>query len=198
MKIGILSICFLAVVPSPSATWAAGEEFAPQPFKIDRYQHIWEQSPFVVETPAVQQSAGLEQRFALTGVASLNSAPVIFVLDRQSLSRIIVSHEKNVQNIELVSVESNPDPRKASATIKVGTEQGVIHYDPGALQTVGQTADPTAKAGPSGPAPNQAQQSPAQPTAVATANPQAQTASPTPAPPVTTKIIRRQSINLHH
>jgi hypothetical protein len=173
-----------------------GEEFAPKPFGIERYEHIWQQSPFVVETPVVQQSAGLEQRFALTGVASLNAAPVIFVLDRQSLSRIIVTQGKNAQNIELVSVETNPDPRKASAIIKVGAEQGVIRYDPGALQTTGQTPDASGK----GNAPNTAQAptSPVQPTPTTAQNLVAQTSSPPPTPPASTKIIRRRPIDLHH
>lgn len=165
--------------------------YAPKAFEIGRYEHIWQQFPFVVETPVVPQSAGLEQRFVLTGVATLNSAPVVFVLDRRSLSRVIVTQTKNAQNIQLIAVQPNVDPQKASATIQVGTEQAVIHYDLAALQGADQAS---AKDNPV--APGSAQAGAASvPSTEPIKSVTTQTAA---APPIPITIIRRSQINLKH
>ncbi|MEI6337372.1 MAG: hypothetical protein WCQ57_02165 [Verrucomicrobiota bacterium] len=114
----------------------AGEAFNPAVHPAQRYQHIWEKSPFVTAAPVVQESGGLAQRFALTGVASVQNQPVIFVLDRQSLSRLVVTGVRNQQGLELVSVENQTDPEQSRATIRLGMEQTVIRYDVAALQGV--------------------------------------------------------------
>jgi len=134
-------------------SWAGdpAAAFNPATHPVERYQHIWEKSPFVTEAPVVRESGGLAQRFLLTGVASLQNQPVIFVLDRQSLSRLVVTGVRNQQGLELVSVESQTDPKQSCATIRLGTEQAVIRYDPAALQGVNQLPE-TQKTTGAGPA----------------------------------------------
>ena len=185
---------FLYLMLMATVVWTGGllsalgeETFNPQPLELQRYEHIWKQSPFVVETPVVQKSDGLEQRFVLTGMASMNSVPVIFLLDRQSLSRIMVvsGGKDNPQDIQLVSLQTNPDPRLASATIRKGSEQGTVRYDPAALQVA--AASPPAKPG----TPAEPASSPPVPAASPVAG-----STPAPAAPVPVKFIRRPPINL--
>lgn len=131
-----LLICSLFFGMVISLRAQSGEGFTPQAFGIKRYEHIWVQSPFVVETPVVQASSGLEQRFVLTGVASLNSTPVVFLFDRETQNRIMITPDsgKNPQGIKLLTVEPNADPRLARATIRRGAEQGTIRYSDDALK----------------------------------------------------------------
>lgn len=174
------------------------DDFSPKPLQIDRYEHIWQQSPFVVETPIAQQSAGLEQQYFLTGIASLNSAPVVFLFDRKSLSRVMVTPDNPAQGIQIVSVDSNPDPQKASVTIKVDQEQAIIHYDASALSPASASTDP--KKPPTGTSPTQTPPVAASlPIVVSTTEqspPQGkaqESTAPTPPPSGTT--IRRAGIN---
>lgn len=167
----------LALTALLPAGWA-GESFAPKPFAAERYRHLWEKSPFVTESAALPSSGSLSQRFVLTGVASLGDKPVIFVLDRASLTRMLVSTEKNALGLELVSVASHHDPRQASATIRLGADQAVIQYDPAALQNVNPPPEPSKTAQASAPATS------AQPT-------------PPNRPPVPVKrVIRKDTVNL--
>ncbi len=154
--------------------------FKPAAHPVERYQHIWEKSPFVTEAPVIQESGGLAQRFALTGVASLQNQPMVFVLDRQSLSRLVVTSVRNQQGLELVSVEGQGDPKQSTAIIRLGTEQAVIRYDLAALQSVNPS--------PENPSPAAA------PQPVEAAVPQTRT---TNSPPRALRVIRRSKpINL--
>ncbi|MGC1479877.1 MAG: hypothetical protein WA771_05210 [Chthoniobacterales bacterium] len=121
--------------PDPAVAVAAeGEVFAPPVYPIERYEHIWEKSPFVVETQVIEQSEGLGKRFSLTGLGSVGEKPVAFLLDRGSLERFSVALDEDPKNgVELVSIQLDSDPRESTATIRVGAEQAEIQYDPAAL-----------------------------------------------------------------
>jgi len=141
----LLAAAMLATATaSPGGEAETGELFSPSVHQADRYQHIWKKSPFVTETPVVQQSGGLAERFALTGIAMLQNQPVIFVLDRQSLSRSVITKEPNPSGLALVSVQTNTDPKQSQATIRLGSEQALIHYDLAALQNVNQNPEAAA------------------------------------------------------
>jgi hypothetical protein len=115
---------------------AVGQEeiYSPETFGIERYEHIWEQSPFIVETQVVTQSDGLGAQYSLTGLASLAGTPIAFIYDRNTLGRFSVAQgTMSEAGMELVSIEIDPDPRQSKATIRVGSEQASIGYDPAAL-----------------------------------------------------------------
>jgi len=145
--------------------------FQPETYPLERYQPIWERSPFVVETKIVDESAGLAQRFALTGVAMMAGAPVAFLLDRSSLARIMVTPGRDSQGIELLSVDQQSDVRNSSAVIKLGAEQASLRFDADSLNiAAGAASQPTGAPPPAGQIPvipqaNQANANPAQPPA---------------------------------
>jgi len=164
-------ICTLVLFGKSTATAQEEPPFQPATHALERYQRIWERSPFVVETKIVEESAGLAQRFALTGMAMIDGAPVAFLLDRNSLARIIVAPGRESQGIELVSVDQQSDARNSSAVIKLGAEQASLRFDAESLHgTAGAAAvpagaapDPSAGMNPAMAAGNQPTVSPAQP-----------------------------------
>lgn len=167
------------------AALAAGDQetFAPPVLKLEQYRHIWEKSPFVAEAAVVKEpGGGLAQRFVLTGLATLRNEPVVFVLDRQSLARLVVSRESKPGGLEVISVENNNDPKQASATLRLGNEQGVIRYDLAALQSINQS--------PENAEPNKPSATVAAPSPDASAPTSATPASATP-PPRPNKVIKR-------
>jgi len=140
------SLQWLLFLGLACGTCGAAEPFAPDCYPLDRYEHIWSKSPFVVEAPVVQQSDGLEKRFALTGIASAGGNPLIFVFDRQSLSRIVVqAGEPNSAQLELVSVSPDMDLHKSSAVVRLGAQQATISYDAAMLANINQDNSADAK-----------------------------------------------------
>lgn len=112
--------------------------FQPQQAPLERYEMIWKRSPFVVETKVVEESAGLAQRFALTGVAVIDGAPVAFLLDRSSLSRMILAPGRPAGEIELVSVDQQSNARNSSAVIRLGAEQASLRFDSESLNVTAE------------------------------------------------------------
>lgn len=124
---------------APAENEAAGpsnepvpEAIAPEPFPISRYATLWENSPFQIESIAPpQQSEGLAQRFALGGILRENGEPVIWVRERASQQSFKL--ERNVTNImglSLVEVQEDmTNQLAATATIRMGNEQGAIKFD---------------------------------------------------------------------
>lgn len=143
----IMALGFLSCLHVNAQEAAPKPAFAPENRDVDRYRHIWEKSPFVTETKVVQQTGALSERFILTGVASLQDEPVIFVLDRKSLVRLMVTKEPNADGLSLISVQRVEDPKQAMATIQLASEQGVIKYDTVAMTAVNQGGNAEAKPG---------------------------------------------------
>lgn len=174
-----------------SAQEAPANTYAPEQYETERYRHLWEKSPFVTEKPVVtEKSGGLAQRFVLTGVASMQDQPIIFVLDRQSLARVTVTNEPNQMGLSLVSVQPNNDPKQSLATIRLGAEEGIIRYDLAALESVNKTSEsgeprPPVVSSPSAPPPAEARPANAQ--------------TNTNMPPLPARTIRRpRAINLNN
>ena len=60
-------------------------------FPLSRYEPLWQRSPFQLESVAPPvESAGLAQRFALTGIAEINGEPIAFVMERATQNRLMV------------------------------------------------------------------------------------------------------------
>lgn len=148
-----------------SADAGAGT-FAPKTYGVDHYEHIWKRSPFIVETVAVVQSAGLATKYGLVGIASLNNLPVVFLWDKTESdpikSRFMVSKAKAdiIRNIELISTSMDKDPRKSSAVIKQGAEQASLPFDPSGIPPSGPSGGQGPMAGAPGAGPGYVTPSP--------------------------------------
>lgn len=194
----IASRLFLLVSGCVGAVLAQDEPtFSPPQFGIERYEHIWEQSPFVVETQVIAQSEGLEARYSLTGLGSVGDTPVAFLLDKNSLVRFSVAKDdaEPTNGVELVSIELDRDPHQSTATIRVGSEQAAIAYDPAALAV---SAQPNAAASAPMPAPVPTSSVPA-PTTPQTNFPMPSNLNPPASPPTqpgAAKIIKRRQIQM--
>ncbi len=120
------------------------EVYAPETYDISRYEHIWEQSPFIVETQVVTQSEGLNARYKLTGLGSVAGTPIAFIYDGTTLGRFSVAEgETSESGVELLAINLERDLRDSKATIRVGSEQADISYDPASLlQTASTGVEP--------------------------------------------------------
>ncbi len=115
----------------PPAEPEAGDEgVVPPAFPLSRYQPLWERSPFQLESVAPPvESAGLAQRFALTGIAEINREPIAFVMERATQKRIMVKKDEGENGVSLVQVDVQKNYNDSTVTLRQGAEVGVVRFD---------------------------------------------------------------------
>ncbi|MBN8709784.1 MAG: hypothetical protein J0I10_10410 [Verrucomicrobia bacterium] len=139
MRLSLSAIALVALLGVARAQEPV--DFVPDTHELTYYRAIWEKSPFVARTAdAAQQGPALAQRFALTGLATLGDRQLVFLLDRNTLTRVVVGNGKDQSGVQIVSIQ-NPDRLKESAvTIRLGNEEATLKYDPGVAQVANQPA----------------------------------------------------------
>jgi len=106
-------------------------------FPLTRYEPLWERSPFQLESVAPPvESAGLAQRFALTGLAEINGEPIAFIMDRATQNRLMVKKDSSEGGVSLVQVDVQKKYIDSTATLRQGAEVGVVRFDAGAAGAV--------------------------------------------------------------
>jgi hypothetical protein len=99
-------------------------------FPVSRYEQLWERSPFQLESVAPPvESAGLAQRFALTGIAEINGEPIAFVMERATQRRLMVRKDSTDGDVSLVQVDVQQKYNDSTATLRQGAEVGVVRFD---------------------------------------------------------------------
>lgn len=118
-----------AEVP-PAAEPGAGDDVVLAAFPLSRYEQLWERSPFQLESVAPPvESAGLAQRFALTGIAEINGEPIAFVMERATQRRLMLRKDSTEGDISLVQVDVQQKYNDSTATLRQGAEVGVVRFD---------------------------------------------------------------------
>ncbi len=159
-----------AEVPLPEAdapTEAADDasNIVPPAFPISRYEQLWERSPFQLESVAPPvESAGLAQRFALTGIAEINGEPIAFVMERATQRRLMVRKDSTDGDVSLVQVDVQQKYNDSTATLRQGAEVGVVRFDAAGAGAVAMPAPamPQQRAMPGIPQPGMPQVPPTQ------------------------------------
>lgn len=109
-----------------------GTEIVPAAFPVERYSVLWENSPFQTESVAPPvESPGLSQRFVLSGILRENGEYLVWVRERATQqSYMVKKNEPNSIGLSLAEVSESPEKQsEASATVRLGSEIGVIKFD---------------------------------------------------------------------
>ena len=150
----ILAISAGVVNASPSAPAippASEPADAPweQPRDIAAFQSLLARSPFSL--PTAEESSPLAERFSLTGAVDINGETMVFVIDRTTQARQMLSKKPN-QRMSLVEYLPNLDPRKMKAIVQVDGQIATIAFNdtvapqpasPGPSPSPGQTPLPS-------------------------------------------------------
>jgi len=123
-----------AFVPDPTTVPSEhaeqNEEIVPPPFPLSRYAPLWEHSPFQLESIAPpSESAGLAQKYALTGIAQVNGEPIVFLLDRATQVRHMLDKKTNSDGLSLVQVNMEKKSDDSTAVVRQAGELGVVKFD---------------------------------------------------------------------
>lgn len=128
------------------AVFAQNETPWTEPRELSRFQFLLDRSPFSL--PTAEESSPLADRYTLTGAVAFDGNPVVFVLDKTTQERQMVTKTPNKQNIALVEYLPDPDPRHMRATIRVNGQVATISYVEQAVAQVQQPGMPQAMAVP--------------------------------------------------
>ena len=127
LRSALVFSCFLgSVMAQNDEPWAQPRDFA-------RFQFLLDRSPFSL--PTAEESSPVAERYTLTGAVSINGDPLVFVLDKTTQERHMLSKTPNKLDMALVDYMPDPDPRRMHATIKVSGQLATISYsEPAAVQ----------------------------------------------------------------
>jgi hypothetical protein len=106
----ILLVCMVVGATVRASDQASLRDFAPFEFLLAR-------SPFSL--PTVEESSPVAERYALTGAAEWEGEKRVFVFDKTSQQRHIVSEKSGTANMVLLEYLSDPDPRKMRARVQI-------------------------------------------------------------------------------
>lgn len=119
---------------APVAEEPAAVDIVPPPFPLSRYEDLWKKSPFQLESVAPPvESAGLAQRYALTGIAEISGEPIAFLMERATQRRMMVRKD-GAGSGDLALVQIDVSPKKyddSTVTVRQGAEVGVVKFDAG-------------------------------------------------------------------
>lgn len=115
----LLICCPLAgATNSPIPKWE-------EPREISMFSKLLSHSPFSL--PTAEESSPLAERYALTGIITLNGEDQVFVFDRTDQSRELLTAKPNAKNMSLLTlVREGKNPVKAS--IRIGGDVGTIGF----------------------------------------------------------------------
>ncbi|MFZ4774561.1 MAG: hypothetical protein ACOYM3_04315 [Terrimicrobiaceae bacterium] len=150
-RVFIFAMVLGSVMAQSEAPWTQPRDFA-------RFQFLLDRSPFSV--PTAEESSPLAERYTLTGAVAVNGESLIFVLDKTTQERHMLSKAPNKLNMGLVEYLPDPDPRRMRATIRVNGQVATISY-----------AEPVAASGQPPGAPQNSGMAPQNPNPSAVVNP---------------------------
>ena len=124
---------------------AQSDNEIPSGFKPDRYQKVWEHNPFTLVAPAVAQAQpSLFDKLVLLSWLDDGGQDVVFVQNTETNAVQKVTKESGADNLKLLEVHVDPDPRKVEVVLSHGAERGIVKFrteNPAALaQAPGSSA----------------------------------------------------------
>jgi hypothetical protein len=134
--------------PVAPAEEAGADDLVPPPFPLSRYEDLWKKSPFQLESTApLVESAGLAQRYALTGIAEISGEPIAFVMERATQQRMMVrKNGGGSSDLSLVQVDVvDKKYDESTVTLRQGAEVGVVKFDAGPAMPAPTMASPMAQ-----------------------------------------------------
>jgi hypothetical protein len=120
---------FTAVILFWAILCCAYSQEIPAGFNVKRYASIWERNPFTLVKPAAPKVlASAFAKLNLTSWLIVGGKEVICVENSETRGVQTIALEPNQNNIRLISLRLNPNPRLVEAVISDGNELGTVKY----------------------------------------------------------------------
>lgn len=126
-----LRVFLFLVLVSPLGTAAdvSGSEPWLQPRSMENFKSLLERSPFSL--PTAEESTPVADRFFLTGVATINEQPVVFVFDKNTQNRLMLGKFEGPENQakdRLIELFQDPDPKNMRASVQIEGQRAEIRF----------------------------------------------------------------------
>jgi hypothetical protein len=101
----------------------------PTGFALDRYQKVWERNPFTLPTHATAQAQPtLFDKLILVSWLKEGENDVVFVQNTETNEVQKITREPNSNNLKLLELRPNQNPKLAEAVLSNGTDQGPVKF----------------------------------------------------------------------
>src|ERR1700730_7513018 len=119
----------LTSMPLVAPLLGRSEDDVPAGFKPDRYQKVWQRNPFTLVTPvAPQVQPTLFDKLVMLSWLNDGGNDVVFIQNTETNAVQKITKEPNTDDLKLVEVRVDPDPRKVECHVSHGAEQGIIKF----------------------------------------------------------------------
>jgi hypothetical protein len=126
---GLYSLCILTLMSAIALPVAGADEELPAGFKADRYQRVWERNPFTLVTPVAQQARPTPfDKLILVSWLNDGVKDIVFVQNTETSEVQKVTIDPNPNNLRLIVIRKDPDPKKAEVVLSNGAEQGSVKF----------------------------------------------------------------------
>jgi len=149
---------------------------------MEKFQVLLDRSPFSL--PTVEESAPAAERYSITGAATINDEPIVFIVDKNTQNRLMLGRAPDASGNVLLEYLPDLNPQKMKASIRIDGQVTTVAYAEVA-------ADPQQQAAPVPMAPNAGQPQPGSQPPPGVVNP-AQPQNPAQPP---RRVIRRRVIS---
>ena len=120
----VLALCLLG-----APAFGQSDQEVPSGFKLDRYQNVWQRNPFTLVAPVVAQAQpSLFDKLILLSWLHDGGNDVVFVQNTETNAVQKVTRQANAEDLKLVEVHADPDPRKAEVILSHGAGQGIVKF----------------------------------------------------------------------
>ena len=93
---------------------------------MENFQVLLNRSPFSL--PTAEESAPSADRFFLTGAATIDNEPVVFILDKNTQARHMVGKKPDSANNQLLDYQPSADLKNMSARVRIEGQEALIRY----------------------------------------------------------------------
>lgn len=166
-----------------------------RPRSMENFKSLLERSPFSL--PTAEENTAIADRFVLTGAATINETPVVFVLDKNTQNRLMLekfSSSDSSSKDQLLELFQDADPKNLRASVQIEGQRTEIRFAETSFEPPsGQPMPPQANA-PNQPMPPMPPAPPLQPAATGQQQPAVQPGNNANAQPPR-RVIRRRVIS---
>lgn len=119
-----------------------------RPRSMENFKSLLERSPFSL--PTAEENTAIAERFVLTGAATINETPVVFVLDKNTQNRLMLeklSSSDNAGKDQLLELFQDADPKNLRASVQIEGQRTEIRFSETSFEPPsGQPMPPQANA----------------------------------------------------
>jgi hypothetical protein len=125
MKFPLTLILAVATLTQSSASEQADELWL-QPRSMEKFQVLLDRSPFSL--PTAEESAPAAERYSITGAATINQEPFVFIVDKNTQSRLMLGKNPDPAGNVLLDYLPDLNPQKMKASIRIDGQVTTVAY----------------------------------------------------------------------